>query len=273
MALLAGMSGFAEAQRADGCGLDKKFPKVQDGGDMVIKVDCTVEAGIYKVGNVNIIKGGTLRFADATIDFWAKNILVESGGSLIAGALPDDPKEPCKDPQKRPIGCSGVVTIYLYGQDATGQDPEKRGAGIKCLGPEHTDKPEPPSDPERCGVPKDIWESNVNPNTHEPVLPERARKISGIPSAKDYLGFTDDYFYPYQLPVDGQRLGALPRGGVQARPAPPAGRRGGHGALVGSVGCALLAEELEGAAVGDGEDLVAEVALPVGVVEGQRMSP
>ena len=156
MALLAGMSGFAEAQRPGGCGADKKLALTESGADLVIKGECTVEtAGTYKFRNVNIIAGGVLRFADATIDFWAANILVESGGSLIAGS----PSEP--------IGTNGVVTFHLYGQDQTGQDPQKRGRGITCLG-----------DPERCGVPQDIWESNVEPGTHKPVPPAQARKIS-----------------------------------------------------------------------------------------------
>ena len=129
---------------------------------------------------MNIIAGGVLRFTDATIDFWAANILVESGGSLIAG-LPSEP-----------IGTNGVLTIHLYGQDQTGQNPQQRGKGITCL-----------SDPERCGVPQDIWESNVASGTHNPVPPAQARKISALPSANDYVGVKDDYFYPYHpLPYD-----------------------------------------------------------------------
>jgi len=180
MALLAGMSGFAEAQRPAGCGTDKKLLPTHIGADLVIKGECTVEtAGIYMFRNVNIIAGGVLRFTDATIDFWAANILVESGGSLIAGS----PGEP--------IGTNGVVTIHLYGEDQTDQNPRKPGKGITCL-----------SDPERCGVPKDIWESNIE--AHKILPPDAAQKISQQTSAKDYLGVTDDYFYPYHpLPHDG----------------------------------------------------------------------
>jgi G8 domain len=174
-------TGSARAQRPDTCLGGTLAPSTPAGSDLVVKVDCTVGAGTYKFGNVNILAGGTLRFTDAKIDFWAANILVESGGSLIAG-LPD------------PIGTNGgVVTIHLYGKDQTGQNPDMPGKGITCL-----------SDRERCGVPKDIWESNVDSGSHNPVSPERARKISAMSSATDYLGVKDDYFYPYHpLPVDG----------------------------------------------------------------------
>ena len=75
-----------------------------------------------------------------------------------------------------------------------------------------------------------------------------------------------------ELPVDGQCLGVLRCGGVQPRPARSAGRRSSLTAFPEvAVGRALLAEELQRAPVGDGEDLVAEVALHVGVVVGQRM--
>lgn len=242
MALPAGPGRVAEAQRASGCGPDNRLEEVQDGRDLLIKVDCTVGPGLYKVGNVNIIEGGTLRFTDASIEFWAANILVESGGSLIAGASPDDPKEPCKNPQKAPIGCAGgVVTIFLYGGDKVGQNPEgPRNAGIKCVGPA---APAPgldsrPSDPERCGVPKEIWESNVTPGAHTPVEPQSARKISAIASARDYLGFTDDYFYPYHpLPYDdadpmgyfGHKVLAVSHGGTLQLFGKKGATYGGHG--------------------------------------------
>ncbi len=55
--------------------------------DLLIAVPCNVGAGVYKYRNVNIIKGGVLNFLDTggETNFWAKSILVENGGSLIAG--------------------------------------------------------------------------------------------------------------------------------------------------------------------------------------------
>src|SRR5215831_798824 len=66
----------------------------------------------YNYGNVNILAGGSLVFdeplSNGKIDFWAKSILVENGGSLLAGAL------------NAPFGSMGmgsVLTIHLYGKD------------------------------------------------------------------------------------------------------------------------------------------------------------
>jgi hypothetical protein len=132
----------------------------QDLDDLIIKgtlgadgqitpLDCVVRAGTYKFRNVHVLKGATLRFTDAKIDFWAANILVENGGSLVAGVEPNG--------DVKPIGASGgVMTIHLYGTDLTGQNPAKRGKGITCLGPADG-AGEQSSDPERCGVPEGIW--------------------------------------------------------------------------------------------------------------------
>ena len=97
---------------------------IQDGSDLIVNVDCKVAAGTYKFGNVNIIAGGVLRFADATIDFWAANILVENGGSLIAGS------------PTAPIGTQGgVVTIHLYGKDLGPGRATVMAARASCVSP------------------------------------------------------------------------------------------------------------------------------------------
>jgi hypothetical protein len=36
----------------------------------------------YSYGNIHIIKGGSLIFSSAQIDFWAKSIIIENGGQL-----------------------------------------------------------------------------------------------------------------------------------------------------------------------------------------------
>src|SRR5262245_53699716 len=113
-----------------------------DGTDLVIQqgLDCQVKAGTYKFRNVHILDGGILRFTDANIDFWAANILVEKGGSLLAGVTKDG-----NDEKITPIA-NGVVTIHLYGKDQTCENAEcagpKQGTGIKCF-----------ADPASCGVP------------------------------------------------------------------------------------------------------------------------
>ena len=138
-AALAFPTSSAEAQKrgVESC-QNGTVPLTQDGSDLIVNVDCQVGAGTYKFGNVNIIAGGALRFADATIDFWAANILVENGGSLIAGS------------PTAPIGTQGgVVTIHLYGKDlGPGTGKGDGGQGIVCV-----------TDP-RCGIPESIWNSN-----------------------------------------------------------------------------------------------------------------
>jgi hypothetical protein len=136
-ALLAGGIASADAKRPDGCLHNVLDPDQTDGSDLVIKVACTVGPGTYHVGNVNVLAGGTLTFTDppsnAPTHFWAKSILVENSGALIAGS------------PTAPIGAQGgVVTIHLYGKDQGAPG----GQGIGCL----TDA--------RCGVPADTWNSN-----------------------------------------------------------------------------------------------------------------
>jgi hypothetical protein len=192
-------TGVARAQRGgtQSC-LGGTLAQTQDGSDdlivkgtvkdgVLVPLDCQVGAGIYKFRDVRILDRGILRFTDAKIEFWAANILVENGGSLIAGS------------DKTPIGTqdlANVVTIKLYGADQTCQDAKcqspKPGTGIKCL-----------SDSEgRCGVPKTVWESNtIGGDSHNLVDPTKARKISDL--GVDYIGVKDDYFYPYHsLPRD-----------------------------------------------------------------------
>jgi len=136
MVLFAHGIGSAEA-RPRTCGGGALTPGQTNGSDLVIKAPCTVGPGTYNVGKVNIVTGGTLTFTDppssGSTDFWAKAILVENGGALIAGS----PAAPIG-------GQGGVVTIHLYGTD---QGPSG-GKGIACV-----------TDPQ-CGVPAAVWSSN-----------------------------------------------------------------------------------------------------------------
>jgi hypothetical protein len=55
--------------------------------DLVVKNGtCMVQAGTYLYHNINIIKGGTLQFADAAITLSAANIIIENQGTMRAGA-------------------------------------------------------------------------------------------------------------------------------------------------------------------------------------------
>src|SRR5262249_10727027 len=79
--------------------------------DLVVKSGvCTIPPGTWVFNNVNIYGTGTcpdqatctpgiLRFDDVVTDFSAKSILVENGGSLIAGLDPDN--------NLKPIGTNG----------------------------------------------------------------------------------------------------------------------------------------------------------------------
>ena len=187
-AVLALHGGVAVAQQApEGCP-GGVLAQHQDGADLEITVACEVAAGTYKFGDVHILDKGELRFTDAKIDFWAHNILVENGGALVAGS------------PAAPIGANGgVVTMHLWGADQTGSDPGKQGTGIACW-----------SDTKgHCGVPDEIWNSNVDA-MGMPVPVNQARKISALaaaaqyPRAADDPGVIDDYFYAYHpLTFDG----------------------------------------------------------------------
>ena len=140
-----------------------------DGGDLLVDDHCIVStAGVYRYGNVNIIVNGILEFkeaANADIHFWAKSILVEKDGSLIAGA------------PATPIGSqNGTLTIHLYGSDAD-------KAGIECKSPVVSGVP--------CGIPVAVWNSNGAPTPQNP--PASCVKTPDLP------GGVNDCFYQYDM--------------------------------------------------------------------------
>jgi len=59
-----------------------------NGGDLLVRTPYVVtgKKDPYNYGNINIVEGGVLLFLDETIDFWAKSILVEKGGTLKVGS-------------------------------------------------------------------------------------------------------------------------------------------------------------------------------------------
>ncbi|MCF6765693.1 G8 domain-containing protein [Thiotrichales bacterium 19S3-7] len=104
-----------------------------DGKDLRVTGDCTVNDGTYHYGNVNIYGGGSLEYiGKGKTNFWAKNIVIEDKGNLIAGS-----------PEK-PFGSEPgqVLTIYLYGKDQG-----VNGSGVTCI-------------QDKCGIPTEIWDSN-----------------------------------------------------------------------------------------------------------------
>jgi hypothetical protein len=106
--------------------------KRTDGKDLWVLGNCKVPAGTYTYGDVNIYGKGTLTFQDEVVEFWARNIVVENGGSLLAGV-------------PAPIGTAGgKLTIHLYGAD---QGVNPGGVGVDCI-------------QKYCGIPETVWTSN-----------------------------------------------------------------------------------------------------------------
>ncbi len=117
--------------------------------DLVVTGKCSVAAGQnYIFHYINIINGGSLQFIDppntsldnAETNLYAASIIIQNGGSLIAGTL-----KPF-----HPIGLNGgVITIHLWGaQDDPGAVCLKRANNTFVTDPE-------------CGVPSEIWNSNT----------------------------------------------------------------------------------------------------------------
>ena len=183
------LSGAAQAQGKPGGCLGPpdpddplKWPTLQRpakaGEGLSITKPCRVIAGSYRFGNVNILGDGTLTFADAAIDFWASGILIENGGTLIAGSA------------EEPIGSKGgLITFHLWGKDANaaGTKPDVQGVGITCLSPG--------SSP--CGIPDALWKSNEHAHA-DPKTAIRIKNVKDFSAASYPPGRTDDYFYAYE---------------------------------------------------------------------------
>jgi hypothetical protein len=149
------------------------LPQGGKGANLEVTGECSVGAGTYMYGNVNIYgtkdAPASLTFKDQMIEFWAHSILVENHGSLLAGF-------DIKSGKIKPIGkTGGKLTIYIYGKDGE--------SDIACKS--QTDAETGP-----CGVPLDVWNSNSDPNKD----PVPTTMIPGVAS---------DYFYNYDfMPFD-----------------------------------------------------------------------
>jgi hypothetical protein len=175
-------AGPALAQQIDPCENGKLGPGNADNPqDLKIDHECHVGNGTYNYRDVNIVAGtrtvGKLIFDElipkVKIDFWARSILVENMGSLLApntGAAPFG-------------SMGGVLTIHLYGADQG-----VNGTGIICRSPKTLPDGEP-SRAGQCGIPNKPWDSNG------------VGKFS-LP------GGVSDNFYKYSaLPLDNGEVG------------------------------------------------------------------
>jgi len=135
--------------------------------DLLISSTCNVGPGVYQYVNVNIIQNGILNFMDngSDIHFWAKSILVESNGSLLAG----------QNTKESAFGAKGAtLTFHLYGK-------ESETAGITCKSPQVNTS-------QQCGIP-----TNITINGRDTVNPTDC-KSSTLP------GPVTDCFYTYMNP-------------------------------------------------------------------------
>src|SRR5580692_11828915 len=123
--------------------LDNGAPLGTIGPDLVINsMTCTVDGTNkpYNFHNVYILgtgsATGTLTFSDATMDFYAANILVQNNGVLQAAGIG--------------AGNNGnVLTIHLYGGST--------GPGVTCQKMDNGNL----TQDNTCGVPTVIWTSNL----------------------------------------------------------------------------------------------------------------
>lgn len=178
---------IAAAQGVETCASGVLPPGSPD-TDLVLTAPCRAGAGTYQFADVHVLAGGVLAFDDALIDFWAANILIENGGTLVAGS------------PESPIGTrGGTLTIHLWGKDQTGTDPQRQGQGVPCISDRKA----------QCGVPDAIWNGNRTPDGMA-VPPAAARTIASLGASAEYphantdSRIANDYFYAYTpLSFDG----------------------------------------------------------------------
>ena len=149
--------------------------------NLIVSGACEVAGGAggagnaqsYYYGNINIVKGGSLTFDDAQIDFWASSIIVENKGSLLAGT----PNSPIGTNGKGPNNTTdAVVTINLWGAQqfptpSSTPTMMPQALGVLCQSPKEGAAP--------CGIPAKIWDSNGK---------TQVTMSNGV----------TDYFYQYQ---------------------------------------------------------------------------
>lgn len=146
-------AGSADAAAPTSCGTKGSNREAKlgkgSGEDLLVVGSCAVsDPGTYKYANVNIVDGGTLTFKDESLHFWAKNIVVENGGALIAGS------------PTAPIGtkAGAKVTVHLYGAD---QNKPLGAVGVACW-------------QRLCGIPEtDVWNTDGATPVALPNMPTK----------------------------------------------------------------------------------------------------
>ena len=113
--------------------MPEQYSPAGQGESLAIDKECRVGNGTYKYADINIIAGGSLIFDEvnnSVIDFWARSIIIENEGKLIAGST------------NAPFGSKdGQLTIHLWGSDQG-----VRGPGAVCKSPLNNNSP--------CGIPR-----------------------------------------------------------------------------------------------------------------------
>ena len=171
LVLMACLPGWADSIHCSGT-LPDGDHKTQD---VIVDGICTVfgaggtlsSPAAYVYHNINVVEGGALTFLDKPIDFHVESVVIENGGSLIAGS------------PESPIGMNGGrLRIFLWGKSS---DP-----GVEC----QTDV--------RCGIPDDLWKSNPSMAMRMPG------RTTCNPASKYGVKLPgDDCFYQYDV-IDKQ---------------------------------------------------------------------
>ena len=180
----------------EGGTLDRGAPLGQEGPDLVItNMTCTVDGTQtpYNFHNVYILGNGTLTFNNATMDFYAANILVQNQGVLKAIGIGEN-------------NGGQVLTIHLYGSESEPDVSCKKLVNGSLVN-DFT-----------CGVPTsdpDVWDSNKM-NMRDPMS---CTKTSQLMPPTRLPGGVDDCFYQYddttsQGAYFGHKVLALSYGGT-----------------------------------------------------------
>ncbi|MBS0640921.1 MAG: hypothetical protein JSS43_13670, partial [Proteobacteria bacterium] len=140
--------------------------------DLLVTGTCIVKAATpYYFGNVNIIKPGILVFqeadataapADKVTSFWAKSIIIENGGTVLAGTGTYKDTGGTDVTLKAFGSNGGRLDIVLYGEDQSppaGTNPGPPGVSAPCASPA-TDGAGNALGP--CGIPATTWNDNGN---------------------------------------------------------------------------------------------------------------
>ena len=196
-ALGLALTGFIAPARAEMISCDGKLlptATARVGGqgdsqpDLLVRSTCLVTGSPHIYNNVNIVQGGKLIFVEpdveprdkTTQDFWAKAIIIENGGEMLAGVpyTETDPVTKVATPvDVAKYGTNGkTLQIHIYGAK-----PPQGSMGALCVEPEDL---YPWKDYTDCGIPREgMWNTNGG---SEVVLPGATPAVQPT-----------DYFYKY----------------------------------------------------------------------------